>query len=168
MKVKKAVFLDRDGVLIKDTNYPSDPEGIVFLKNAGKAVRLLNRKNYLVIVVTNQSGVARGFFPEINVRKINEKINQKLAKEDAHIDAFYYCPHHPDENCQCRKPKTGMLQQAQKDHNIDLKKSFMIGDALKDVECGKNAGCKTILLSPKKHPEYETAGSLIEAAKKIE
>jgi D-glycero-D-manno-heptose 1,7-bisphosphate phosphatase len=166
--MNKAAFLDRDGVLIEDTQYPGDPKTIRFLPGIGPAVKTLSRKGYKVIVISNQSGVARGYFPEENVRKINEKINKKIAKEGAHIDAFYYCPHHPDENCQCRKPKTGMLEQAKKDFDIDYKKSWMIGDAIKDVECGENAGCKTILLSKEKHEKYKTAENLLEAAKMVE
>lgn len=165
--MKKAVFLDRDGVLIADTHYPGDPEGIILLQNVGEAVRRLNRKGYLVVVVTNQSGVARGYFPEENVKKINEKISKKLAEEGAQIDAFYYCPHHPDDNCGCRKPKPGMLMQAQRDFGIDFAKSYTIGDSLKDVEAGRNVGCKTILLSKAKHLEYATAESLLEAAGRL-
>lgn len=166
--MNKAVFLDRDGVLIEDTNYPGDPDAILFLPDVGTAVRILNQKGFKVIVISNQSGIARGYFPEENTRKINDKISKKLAAEGAHIDAFYYCPHHPDENCQCRKPKTGMLKQAQKDFEIDFKKSWMIGDDIKDAECGQNAGCKTILLSKEKNEKYKTAENLLEAAKRVE
>jgi D-glycero-D-manno-heptose 1,7-bisphosphate phosphatase len=165
--MNKAAFLDRDGVLIEDTQYPGDPKTIRFLPDIGPAVKTLSQKGFKVIVISNQSGIARGFFPEENVKKINEKINRKLAAEGAHIDAFYYCPHHPDENCECRKPKIGMLKQARKDFGIDFKKSWMIGDALKDVECGEKAGCKTILLSKEKNPEYKTAEDLLEAAKMV-
>ncbi|MBM3308677.1 MAG: HAD family hydrolase, partial [Candidatus Altiarchaeales archaeon] len=109
--MNKAVFLDRDGVLILDTSYPGDPEKIVFLSKIGEAVKKLNKKEYKVIVVSNQSGVARGYFPEENVGKIHERIKKKVAAAGGVIDAFYYCPHHPDDNCGCRKPKIGMLLQ---------------------------------------------------------
>ncbi|MFH1125637.1 MAG: HAD-IIIA family hydrolase, partial [Candidatus Altiarchaeota archaeon] len=95
--MNKAVFLDRDGVLIEDTNYPGDPDNIKFLPGVGKAVKNLNQKGYKVIVITNQSGVARGYFTEREVEKINRKIEEKVKEEGGRIDAFYYCPHHPND-----------------------------------------------------------------------
>lgn len=166
--MNKAVFLDRDGVLIEDTNYPGDPEKIVFLPKIADAVRSLNEKGYKVIVATNQSGVARGYFTEKEVKEINKKIEKKLGKEGAKIDKFYYCPHHPDDNCECRKPKPGMLLKAKRDFNIDFKKSYVIGDALKDVETGKKVGCKTILISKEENAGYKTAKNLFEAVKLVE
>jgi len=166
--MNKAVFLDRDGVLILDTSYPGDPEKIVFLSKIGEAVRSLNQKGFKVIVVTNQSGVARGFFPEENVRKIHDKIEKKLKADGARIDKFYYCPHHPDDDCDCRKPRIGMLLQAKKDFDLDFKQSYMIGDSLKDMESGKKVGCKTILLSYERNVEYPTAGNLFEAVTMVE
>jgi len=162
--MNKAVFLDRDGVLIKDTNYPGDPETIVFLPKIAQAIRMLNDKGYTVVVVTNQSGVARGYFPEENVKRIHGKIAEKVCEAGARIDRFYYCPHHPDENCSCRKPKPGLLLQAQKDFDIDFARSYLISDSESDMAAGRSVGCKTILLSHERNPAYTTAGSLFEAA----
>ena len=111
-----------------------------------EAVRLLNENGFKVIVITNQSGVARGYFTEATLARIHEKMKEELNKGGAQIDSIYYCPHHPDDNCECRKPKPKLVLQAAKDFNVDLKHSFFIGDHQVDIELGKSVGCGTILV----------------------
>lgn len=142
----KAVFLDRDGTIAKDVPYCSRPEDFDLLPGAAEGIRLLNEHGLKVIVVTNQSGIARGYFTEDILTGIHDKMQKGLAEHKAHVDAIYYCPHHPDDNCDCRKPKTALLLKAANDLNIDVEQSYMIGDADKDVQLGKAAGCKACLL----------------------
>jgi D-glycero-D-manno-heptose 1,7-bisphosphate phosphatase len=149
-----AAFIDRDGNLIHEVGYISSLDRIKFYKRSVQAVRFLKEHGYKIIVVTNQSGVARNYIPESFVRQAHVKINRMLKKYGLAIDAFYYCPHHPKKavlkkylkDCNCRKPKTGMIKQAVKKFNIDLKQSFTIGDKLTDVHLGKNAGIRTALV----------------------
>lgn len=137
---RPAAFLDRDGVLNVDHGYSHRPDDLVMIPGAAAAVRLLNDAGYYVIVVTNQSGVARGFYTEAAVDLFNTHIQERLKAEGAHIDAFYYCPHHPEGvvkelaiQCRCRKPQPGMLEQAARDRPIDLSRSFLIGDKDDDL-----------------------------------
>lgn len=136
-----AAFLDRDGVLNKDTGYPHKPEQLEWNAGAPEAVRLLNEGGYLVFVVTNQSGVARGYFDEAAVCNFHAHMQSELQSVGAHIDAFYYCPHHPNAamkdyacRCRCRKPAPGMLEQAAREWPLDLSASFLIGDKDRDIE----------------------------------
>ncbi|MBR1728223.1 MAG: HAD family hydrolase [Selenomonadaceae bacterium] len=150
--LNKAIFFDRDGTLNVDLDYLCDFEKFQWIDGAVEAIKFLNDNNYLVIVVTNQSGVARGFFTEDDVKIFHNQMNEELKKFDAHIDEFYYCPHHPQGvivkykiDCECRKPKSKMIEDACKKFNIDKSKSLMIGDKIRDVECGENAGVRSIL-----------------------
>ena len=142
----KAVFLDRDGTMAPDVHYCRRPEDFELFPYTAKAVGLLNERGLKVIVITNQSGIARGYFTEDTLANIHQKMERELAKEGAFVDAIYYCPHHPDDNCDCRKPKPKLVLQAAKDFNIDLKHSFVVGDLQMDIDLGKVAGCKTILI----------------------
>lgn len=149
----KAVFIDRDGCLIKELGYISKLKNILFYKNSIKALKLLKQNGYKIIVVTNQAGVAYGYFNENFVKKSHQYIKEILKKFNLKIDAFYYCPHHKNatikkykKNCKCRKPNTGMIIKARKRFNIDLKKSYTMGDKLTDVQLGHNAGIKGILV----------------------
>jgi len=142
-----AVFLDRDGTICKDVHYTKDERQFELLPKVAEAIKLLNKAGLKVIVVTNQSGIARGFFTEEDLQRIHKRMLNELLKKGAKIDAIYYCPHHPNDNCNCRKPKTGMLRRAAKDFDLDLKRCFMIGDRKVDVETGRNAGCISILIS---------------------
>lgn len=142
----RAIFLDRDGTMAKDVNYCRRPEDFKLFPYTAKAIKLLKKHGFKVIVVTNQSGVARGYFTEETLARIHDKMKRELAKEDAFVDAIYYCPHHPDDNCGCRKPKTKMILQAAQDINIDLSQSYVIGDLKMDIELGKAVGAKTILV----------------------
>lgn len=150
---REAVFLDRDGTLIEEVHYLAELSQVRLIPGAADAVRKLNDAGALVIVVTNQSGVARGYFPEANVALVHERLSVLLAECGARIDAFYYCPHHATEGvktyrvaCECRKPKPGMLLTASREHSIDLTQSWMIGDKPCDAEAGAAAGCRTILV----------------------
>lgn len=142
----KAVFLDRDGTITRDVNFCRRVEDLEILPGVSEAIHRLNRHSFKVVVVTNQSGVARGFFTENTLSQIHRHMEEKLAERGAFIDAVYYCPHHPDDNCGCRKPKPGLILQAAEELGISLENSWMVGDAVRDVVAGKAAGCKTILL----------------------
>jgi D-glycero-D-manno-heptose 1,7-bisphosphate phosphatase len=146
-----AIFLDRDGTLNEDPGYLGDPDKVKLFPETGKALSILkNDLNFKLIVISNQSGVSRGLITKYAVESVNAKINELLEAYKVSIDAFYYCPYHPDfsseEECSCRKPSPEMVFKAAKDFNIDLKGSYLIGDSASDMECGKNAGVKTILV----------------------
>ena len=147
--MNKAVFFDRDGVLNEEVGYLFEIEKFRWTDGAKETIKLCNEKNFLVIVVTNQSGVARGFYTEDDVKKIHNFMQEDLKNFGAHIDAFYYCPHHPEgavesykKICDCRKPKPGMIFQAAKDFDIDLKNSILFGDSQRDIDAARNAGLK--------------------------
>ncbi len=149
----KAVLLDRDGTLIAEKNFLSEIEQVEILPGAIEAVKILNKLHYKVIVVSNQSGVARGFFSEDKVREINNYIREVFKRSGAFIDDFYFCPHHPQATlpqyrkaCNCRKPAPGMAIKAAREHRLNLKKCVVIGDKISDVQFGKNIGAKVILV----------------------
>ena len=148
--IKPAVFLDRDGVLIHEEHYLSCLEQITLYDDVAEGLKRLKEQGFLLIMVTNQSGVSRGYFDEEFVKAAFEKINKNLSSAEVAIDAMYYCPHHIKGNppynieCDCRKPAPGMIQNACRDFEIDLDRSFMIGDKLCDVKLAVNAGVKGI------------------------
>ncbi len=159
--LRRAVFLDRDGVVNEDTGYLYRKEDLRFLPGVPEAIGMLNRAGFLVIVVTNQSGVARGLYTLDDVRRLHDHVDTELASRGSWIDAYYVCPHHPDHgpdgrgvDCRCRKPHPGMLLEAAADLSIDLSRSFMVGDKISDVEAGLAAGCFAILVG---RSEDETA-----------
>ncbi len=141
-----AVFLDRDNTLMFDVPYASRPEQVRLMPGVGAAIRELNRLGFATVVITNQSGIARGYFTEEQLGEVNEELRVQLAKWGATIDALYYCPHLPDEGCPCRKPGIQLFQRACEDHGIDPKASFVVGDQAHDVEAGLRMGCKTALI----------------------
>ena len=143
----RAVFLDRDGTMAKDVHYCSHPRDFELFRSTAKAIKLLNEHGFKVIVITNQSGIARGYFTEETLAEIHKKMTRELAKEGAWVDAIYYCPHHPDDGCECRKPKPKMLLEAASELEVDLSRSYVVGDLDADIEMGKRVGCKTILIS---------------------
>ena len=143
----KAVFFDRDGTIARDVHYCRRVEDFEILPSVPQAIRLLNQHGFKVVVVTNQSGVARGYFTETTLLQIHQHMKEELAKYDARVDAVYYCPHHPDDGCECRKPKPGLLMKAAQDLGIDLGRSFVIGDSEIDVKAGKAVGCQTVLVT---------------------
>jgi D-glycero-D-manno-heptose 1,7-bisphosphate phosphatase len=146
-----AIFLDRDGTINEDPGYLGDPNKLKVFPEAGKALsELKNNLHFKLIVISNQSGIARGLITKEDVELINLKINEILAADNVSIDAFYYCPHHPDfsseEECRCRKPSPQLILRASKEHNLDLTESYFIGDTVSDIQTGLNAGLKTILV----------------------
>jgi D-glycero-D-manno-heptose 1,7-bisphosphate phosphatase len=153
MKKKNiAVFLDRDGVINEEVGYLDSLENLRIIPTAYAAIKLINESGMKSVVISNQAGVARGFFTEEFVNTVNQNIQESLTRRGAKIDKFYYCPHHPDgvndyrRICDCRKPGTGMLLQAERDLDIDLANSYFIGDRFRDMETAKKAGAKGILV----------------------
>jgi D,D-heptose 1,7-bisphosphate phosphatase len=144
----KAIFLDRDGVINKEVSYLSNPKNFEFIEGSIEALKILKEKGFLLIIITNQAGIARDFFTEETLKLIHDKMVKILKQNGIELDDIYYCPHHPDFTgpCDCRKPSPGMIFKAKIKHNIDLTKSYMIGDTLNDIQTGKAAKCKTILV----------------------
>jgi D,D-heptose 1,7-bisphosphate phosphatase len=161
--MNKAVFIDKDGTLIHDVPYNVKPELITLSEGAIPSLLRLKELGYLLIVISNQSGVAHGYFEEEALEAVKKELGVLLG--DAGIDGFYYCPHHPEGTidiysvaCDCRKPQPGMILKAAKDFNIDLPASWMIGDILADSEAGNRAGCKTILIDNGNETEWDMEG----------
>ncbi|MHA1917758.1 MAG: D-glycero-alpha-D-manno-heptose-1,7-bisphosphate 7-phosphatase [Candidatus Ranarchaeia archaeon] len=143
----KAVFLDRDGTIIELVHYLNKVEQVKLEKGSSESIKKLKENGFQIYVVSNQSAIARGYLDKETLIQINKRIQDLLRDEcGTSIDGFYYCTHHPDDNCECRKPKPTLLLNAAKEHNLDLTKSFMIGDFKTDILAGVNAGCKTILV----------------------
>ncbi len=180
----RAIFLDKDGTLVEDVPYNVNPDLMQLTTGAVEGLRSLHAAGYKLIIISNQSGVARGYFPEEALIAVKERSHQMLAEMGVPLTGFYYCPHHPDGNvsgynidCSCRKPEPGLLFRAAQEHDIDLANSWFIGDILNDVEAGRRAGCKTVLidngnetewvLSPLRLPHY-IAPDLAEAARLIQ
>jgi D-glycero-D-manno-heptose 1,7-bisphosphate phosphatase len=150
---RPAVFFDRDGTLNEEVEFISAPEQLRLIPGAGRAVRAVNEHGLLAFVISNQSGIARGLFTEADLIPIHAKFQQDLSANGARIDRIYYCPHHPTAgippyrtDCDCRKPRPGMLHRAEKDMGADLGMSYVIGDRIVDVLAGRNAGAKGILV----------------------
>lgn len=144
--MNKAIFLDRDGTIIKDRNYLSDPNKIHIYKGVIPALKKLKKQGWKLIIGTNQAGIARGFLSLETLQEIHRRLFQLFKKQNLIMDDIFFCPHHPDERCQCRKPNVGMLMQAQKKHHLDLKQCIVIGDNESDIQWGINGGMKTILV----------------------
>lgn len=167
----RAVFLDRDGTLIEDVDYLTKPEQIRVLPGVPAALRKLRAAGFLLIVVTNQSAVARGRLTESGLADVHAELDRRLAREGARIDAYYYCPHLPGApvaeyavECNCRKPAPGMLQAAAQDYDVDMASSFMVGDTARDVEAGLRAGCRAVLIGQTPGEGARTACDLCAAA----
>ncbi|MBA2395578.1 MAG: HAD family hydrolase [Ktedonobacteraceae bacterium] len=153
MTQPRAIFLDRDGTLVHPFHYPSRPEHLQLYDNIGSTLWKLQRMGFLLIVITNQSGIARGYFSEEDLQYMHAYLRTELARWNVQLDAIYYCPHHPDGiipdlaiRCDCRKPQPGMLLRAASDYDLDLRNCWFVGDILDDVEAGNRAGCRTILV----------------------
>jgi D-glycero-D-manno-heptose 1,7-bisphosphate phosphatase len=144
--LRPAVFLDRDGTIAEEVGYLNHASRFRMFPFVAAAIHRLNDVGLPVIVVTNQSGVGRGYFPESLVHAVNELMTQQLAKAGAKIDAIYYCPHTSSENCNCRKPKTGMLDSAALEPALDLQRSFVVGDRYGDMELARNARARSVLV----------------------
>lgn len=157
----KAVFLDKDGTLIPDIPYNVNVDLIQIENESIKGLKLLKEQGFLLVVVSNQPGIAKGYFSEADLDKVWQKISDLLQLHQLSIDGYYYCPHHPEGkielytmNCDCRKPLPGLILTAAEKLHIDLSQSWMIGDILNDVEAGKRAGCRTILLDKGNETEW--------------
>ena len=151
--MNKAVFLDRDGTVNEEVGYLRDINNLVLIPGVAGAIRRLNDAGFKIVLVTNQSGVARGYFPEALVHEAHTRLDEMLKQEGARIDAVYYCPHHPTAgnspytvDCDCRKPRTGLLDRAARDLAIDISRSYMVGDKWSDVELGQRAGAVSVLV----------------------
>jgi D-glycero-D-manno-heptose 1,7-bisphosphate phosphatase len=149
----KAVFLDRDGTIIEDSGYINSPEQIKFIPGSIEAIRKLNDAGYKVVIISNQAGIARGLLTEDMLQTIDKIIHRQILSGGGHIDASYYCPHHPEHGaypykqvCECRKPHPGLIKRAVRDQALELAGSFMVGDKPSDVETGQRAGVKTVFV----------------------
>ncbi len=150
---KRAVFLDRDGTINVEVGYLSRPEDFALIEGSAPAIRRLNDAGFLVVVVSNQSGVARGYFGEDDVKRVNEEMARQLERFGARLDAVYYCPHYPDaavqeyrRECDCRKPGPGMIRRAEAELGIDVKVSYVVGDHRGDIVLAKNVGARSIMV----------------------
>ncbi|PIE57573.1 MAG: D,D-heptose 1,7-bisphosphate phosphatase [Desulfobulbus propionicus] len=150
---KAAVFLDRDGTINEQMGYINHISRFIMLPGAAEAIARLNRQKVPVVVVTNQSGLARGYFPPELLDEVHTMLDRELERHQGHIDGMYVCPHHPEAKvdefrkaCTCRKPKPGLLEQAAEELNLDLERSFVVGDRWSDIRCGATVGATTVLV----------------------
>lgn len=157
----RAIFIDKDGTLIEDNPYNVDPSKIKFYPETGPALRLMAHYGFMFIVVSNQSGVAKGYFSEIELKNVASTLRETFNQQGVELSEFYYCPHDPvgavkeySVACRCRKPEPGLIFKAARDFNIRLDGSWMIGDILNDVEAGNRAGCRTIMIDRKNETEW--------------
>ncbi|UKT62597.1 D-glycero-alpha-D-manno-heptose-1,7-bisphosphate 7-phosphatase [Pedobacter mucosus] len=164
MATKKAIFLDKDGTVIPNIPYNVNPDLITLNDGVAKGLKLL-QQDFIFIIISNQDGVAYGKFGTEEVDVVMDKLNSLCQENDVYLSGFYFCPHHPDGKvepynivCDCRKPLAGMLLSAAENHDIDLSKSWMIGDILNDVEAGKSAGCRSVLIDNGNETEWQING----------
>jgi D-glycero-D-manno-heptose 1,7-bisphosphate phosphatase len=150
---RAAVFLDRDGTINKEVGYLSNPGGLVLIDGSGGAVRRINEAGFLAVLVTNQSGIARGYFTEAVLETIHARLTAELEKTGARLDGIYVCPHHTEGtvasytvDCGCRKPQTALVEKAARNLDIDLSASYMVGDHFKDIELARNSGMRSVLV----------------------
>jgi D-glycero-D-manno-heptose 1,7-bisphosphate phosphatase len=159
--MNKAIFIDKDGTLVEDIPYNVNPDHIRLQPLAIEGLKKLQEQGYLLIVVSNQSGIARGYFHEDAMAIVRKKLNDMLMKESIQLNGYFFCPHHPEGTilkyaieCNCRKPKPGMILKAAEEFNVRLSDSWMVGDILHDVEAGNKAGCKTVLIDNGNETEW--------------
>ncbi len=143
---RRFVILDRDGTIIEESSYLSDPEQVRLLPGVGRALRELKEMGFGLVVITNQSGVGRGFFDEEQLRRIHERLRQQLESEGVCLDGIYFCPHRPEDDCLCRKPKLGLIQKASEELDFTLERSLVIGDKTADIEMGQKISATTFLV----------------------
>ena len=146
----KAVFVDRDGTINVDVHYLDDPDKFEMYPGVQIGMKKLQENGFKIIVITNQSGIARGYFTEEQLSHIHERMKQEFQMFNVTLDGIYYCPHHPNDECNCRKPNTGLFEKAIAEHDIDVKKSYMLGDKILDIGAGKKIGVRTVLI-PEPH-----------------
>ncbi len=164
-KVDFAVFIDRDGTVVLDKHYLADPRGLEVIPTVPEGIRKLNDANVPVIMITNQSGVARGKFDEATLELIHQRLFEILEDKGAIVNGIYYCPHMPDADCDCRKPKPGMLLRAKKERGFDLSKSYVVGDRMMDIEMAHSVGAIGVLV-PEPGDQYHVDAE-IEASKEM-
>lgn len=173
---RRAAFLDRDGTIIKDTGFVGEPESVELLPGVGAALKRLNAAGWPVVVVTNQSGIARGRFTQADYERVAARVGELLAAQGARLDATYVCPHHPSEQCACRKPGVLLYRNAAREHDLDLTGSWFVGDRLRDVQPAGVLGGRGILVptaetsshdTERARREFSVAGSLDEAVTRI-
>jgi len=176
MEKRQALFLDRDGTLVHPGRYPSRPEDLHLYDGIGPELRVLQKAGFRLVIITNQAGIARGYFTEADLWRMHAHLTSELAFLGVHLDGIYYCSHHIDGvipelaiHCDCRKPQPGMQLQAAADLEIDLQNSWFVGDILDDIEAGNRAGCRTILVDlgteqapaqPLRHPNFVARDTL--------
>jgi D-glycero-D-manno-heptose 1,7-bisphosphate phosphatase len=163
-----AAFLDRDGTIVRDRHYLGDPDGLELLPNAVAGLRRLRELGYRLVVVTNQSGVARGYFELDAVERVNERLRDLLAEQGIELDGIYVCPHGPDDGCSCRKPAPGLILTAADELGLDLGRSVTIGDREPDVGAGRNAGTLTVAIGRPELVADHSAADLLDAAAVLE
>lgn len=156
---RKVVILDRDGTIVVDKDYLDTPDGLEFLPGAAEALRCLYENGYRLVVVTNQSGIARGHLDLGTLERIHHRLRQMVAAAGAHLEGIYFCPHGPDQGCACRKPGTGLLEQAATELGFDLSAVIVVGDKESDVELGRRVGAPAVLISTT--PPEHTAANLV-------
>lgn len=160
--MQKVIFIDRDGVINRDPggwtkySYVTKWDEFSFIDGAIEALRRLKEAGYKIYLISNQGGISKGYFTQEDLDKLNERMLGEIEKGGGRIDHLYYCPHHDKDNCECRKPKTGLIEQAIRGTDVDLKNTFIIGDSLRDIEAGKRMGMKTIFVLSGKTPLSET------------
>jgi D,D-heptose 1,7-bisphosphate phosphatase len=166
LRNQAAVFLDKDGTIVEDVPYNVDPDRIVLAPGAAEGALLLHDAGFALVVVSNQSGVARGYFREEELVPVEDRLRDMLAEYDVPLAGFYYCPHHPQGSvarytapCDCRKPAPGMLLAAADDLDLDLASSWMVGDILDDIEAGHRAGCRTVLIDNGNETQWQCSPS---------
>jgi D-glycero-D-manno-heptose 1,7-bisphosphate phosphatase len=162
---RAAAFLDRDGTIIHDVDYLRDPDGVRLLPGAAAAIGRLNAGRVPVLVITNQSGIARGLMTVADYERVRTRLDEVLAAEGARIDATYYCPHHPDFTgpCECRKPGTLLYRRAAEEHNVDLTRSVYLGDRWRDVAAGLSLGGRVVLVPSPSTPAEDLRRAKVEA-----
>lgn len=143
---RRFVILDRDGTIIEEREYLSDPDQVTLIPGVGAGLREFQRMGFGLVVITNQSGIGRRFFDKVQLERVHERLKQLLDREGVHLDGIYICPHKPDDDCGCRKPRLGLLQKAAKDLGFSLERTFIIGDKPSDMEMGRVAGGTTVLV----------------------
>jgi len=146
MNEKRYVALDRDGTVIEDKNYLADPNGVELCRNAGEGLRAIVSMGLGLVIVTNQSGIARGYLGERDLEAVHRRMFEVLAEYGVQLDGVYHCPHGPDEGCSCRKPASGLMDRAAGELGFDPSRGFVIGDKPSDIELGRNVGARTILV----------------------
>ena len=153
--MRKAVFLDRDGTIIRDEHYLDDPDRLHILPGVREALSLAKDAGFLLVVISNQSGIGRGIISERDARRVHRRFVEQFKKAGITFDAVKYCPHAPNDGCTCRKPSPSLLREVATELDLDLSESYMIGDKISDVAAGRRAGCRTILFDPENTHEFK-------------